>query len=653
VAGTGTGLYVSTVTVLNGAIQSINLGNSPYGYDTTATLSNPPAGNSGTATTGYAVLMNGEVDSIGWTAGTANYGPTVTITGGTTNATATANVTDGAVTGLVLTGGGTGYGVPTVTVSAPSTPGGVTATATATTANGQISGVTITNGGSGYTSAPTVTFSAPASGTTAVAGTPVLTTDPGSAPVSPSNGLCSKLFTLTPSISGVIPNNTLQAFINLARNPYPSATAMDPTNGLLGLVSGTGAFQPTLTSVPYDWSLAVSYGSAYTTASTGTALPTAGVLALDANDTLFSVRNTALTTSTPLIYGVGAYGVSVPAFGNYTTTAKGGGNGIATDLFGNIWATVNTAFLYKYPAAGGALTSYSTLSSAYGVAVDANNNVWVGHSALYSGNDVDEFAYTSGTWAQSTNFVDFPGGVDNLAVDANQNIWGAPYVTAGINGNNLVAAVLPNTGTVSSPNYNPSGGVMTPLSTPFLDGSYKPFGVAIDASGNAWYSIYGTGTSTFAGLQEVTPNSPSSITVLTSSNFLSSSATGSNGIQLGANTLTTVPAIDGAGTLFLGDAGTTDYGLHVYSTITGNTLSLAYGLKGCLATTAAPTVCAASTPAIYGVHGAVIDSTGSVWVDMYSGGVSQIIGLAAPTYPALAAGKPGLSPGLSAVNPLP
>lgn len=58
----------------------------------------------------------------------------------------------------VVTAGGSGYtSAPTVTFSAPTS--GTTATGTAIIQNGEVVAVTITDPGSGYTSAPTVTFS--------------------------------------------------------------------------------------------------------------------------------------------------------------------------------------------------------------------------------------------------------------------------------------------------------------------------------------------------------------------------------------------------------------------------------------------------------------------------------------------------------------
>ena len=67
---------------------------------------------------------------------------------------------------VTITNGGSGYtAAPTVTFSAPTS--GTTATGTAIIQNGAVVSVTITNPGNGYTAAPTVTFSAPTSGTTA------------------------------------------------------------------------------------------------------------------------------------------------------------------------------------------------------------------------------------------------------------------------------------------------------------------------------------------------------------------------------------------------------------------------------------------------------------------------------------------------------
>ena len=59
---------------------------------------------------------------------------------------------------LVIADGGAGYtSAPTITITAPTS--GTTATATATITGGIVTALTITDGGTGYTSAPTVTAS--------------------------------------------------------------------------------------------------------------------------------------------------------------------------------------------------------------------------------------------------------------------------------------------------------------------------------------------------------------------------------------------------------------------------------------------------------------------------------------------------------------
>lgn len=70
---------------------------------------------------------------------------------------------------VVITNGGSGYGntPPTVTFDAPSESWGITATGVARLTNGIVTGVDIVSSGRGYTSQPSVTFSAPNSGSTA------------------------------------------------------------------------------------------------------------------------------------------------------------------------------------------------------------------------------------------------------------------------------------------------------------------------------------------------------------------------------------------------------------------------------------------------------------------------------------------------------
>ena len=464
---------------------------------------------------------------------------------------------------------------------------------------------------------------------------------------STTSNACTLLYAATPSIAGSTPTNTLQAFVNLARNPA-SAAAMSGTVGLFSQISSTPPFVTALTTAPTDWALAICYN-----ASTASALTLAKPywLTLDANDTVY-VGGSAVTTTTPALFGLSVYGNTVPLFGSMAAgTAT---RGIATDLLGNVWVDNNGTGLYRFSlSAGGAPAgTFTTLASATPIAIDAANNVWVGHAVSTVAN-VDEFAYNSTTtsWGTTANYTALTAAnTYGLAVDANQNIWAGTY------GSTTTVDVLANTGTASAPAYTSSGTVITPIAGTLVGAATHPYGVTFDASGNAWYGIYGTPPSaTLAGLEEFVPNSTTALTSITGQSFIPGSTVGTgstSGYTLGVQ-VTNVPAIDGAGTIFLPDNnGTGD--LHIYSSTTGAVLSPTGGILAC-ALAAGATTCGTGTTAeaIYNPRMPVIDSTGSVWLGWTNGGVTQLVGIAAPTYPVLAAGKPGLSPGLTAVNPLP
>jgi hypothetical protein len=467
------------------------------------------------------------------------------------------------------------------------------------------------------------------------------------------NSSCVSLFAATPSISGAAPTNTLQAMINLARNPA-SAAAMNGTTGLFTIVpSGGAAFQPQLSAAPPDWSLAIVYISA-------TALPAQYFIALDANDTAYAGASASANLA-----ALSAYGISTPAFtaGSLGTATRQ----IAPDALGNVWVTgyktsATTTNVYQYSAAsGGAPTATYPITNAsgsevYGVAVDKSNNVWVASAATATPN-ITELAYSAGSYsANYTATVPSSFQPVALTIDASQNVWAAPYYTGG-----TIAMVLANLTPSSTATYTGSGTTVTPISATFNGGATKPLGLAIDASGNAWYGSTGSNSVTTTGVEEVEPVLSSSVITSLNPQSLVANAT------LGAYS-TGLPGIDGAGTIYLSDNESTfdatPLGIHVYSTVavTGNTsqvLSPPSGYQGCYLATSSTTTCglvnaAQSYPsAVYNARGAVADSTGSVWAGVTSGGFTQFIGLAAPSWPLLATGRPGQHPGDGTATPLP
>jgi hypothetical protein len=465
------------------------------------------------------------------------------------------------------------------------------------------------------------------------------------------NSSCVSLFGFTPSISGVAPVNTLQSMINLARNPYPSAAAMNAITGLFSIVpSGGAAFVPQLTANPPDWSLAIVYKNA-------TAFPAQYFMALDANDTVYAGGSAA-----PKIAAMSAYGVSTPSF--TAGTLGSATRQIAPDALGNVWvvgyvstAGTTTTNFYQYSAsAGGTPTAYpvtSTASQVYGLAVDKSNNVWISNAESVSPNII-EYQYTAGSPATYTpNYTaTAAGGFQPVAIsiDANQNIWTADYFTNGTS-----ASVLANLTPASTATYTTSGTSVTPVSATFASSAFKPIGVTIDASGNAWYGITGTPSSTTTGVEEVIPNLTSSaITSLTPQTLVASATLGAGAVGL--------PGIDGAGTVYLSDnSGGGGLGIHVYSTtavVSSNTgsqiLSPPAGYLGCYLATPTTTTCGTgSSSAVDNPRVTIIDSTGSAWTGITSGGFTQLIGLAAPSWPLLASGRPGQHPGDGTATPLP
>ncbi len=462
------------------------------------------------------------------------------------------------------------------------------------------------------------------------------------------NAACTSLFGFTPSITGVLPANTLQSMINLARNPYPSAAAMNATTGLLSLVSGFPAFVPALSVTPPDWTLAITYRNGIFWGPYATTM--------DANDTVYAGR---VSTQANII-GLSAYGIATPKYTTSTSYGAAAGQ-IAADAFGYVWATTNGSLVVQFSTAtgGNPINEYTIGTSGtpktFGVAVDKAGNVWVGNESAVTGNIV-ELANAAGVYTQNYTATAAGGfGPVAVTIDAQQNVWTGDYYT---NGN--LANVLPNLAAATpsaTPSYASSGTVATPISATFSK-STKPWGLVIDASANAWYGMVGGPSVTTSGVEEVIPTLTSSvITGLAPQAVVASALLESNYPQY--------PGIDGAGTIFTPNSTSAATGLAVYSSIAstvssnnGNqTLSPSGGYLGCYPQAASPTTCGngtSATPyAVYAPKSVSIDSTGSVWAAISTGGFTQLIGLAAPTWPLLASGNPGLSPGMITVNPLP
>jgi hypothetical protein len=171
---------------------------------------------------------------------------------------------------------------------------------------------------------------------------------------------CSTLFSYTTPTGGTAPTNTVQAALNIALHPLSNVPA------LYGLVAATGPFQPTLSTAPYDWTVAIYYPFSNNLSGTQ-ANP-----AIDSQGNVWGAESTGVLKMSSL---------GVPAAGSPFADSVGVGAG-AVDLGDNFYFFVdfNSEQIYKYSPAGALLNSFgpytSTASLYYQIAIDSGNNLW-------------------------------------------------------------------------------------------------------------------------------------------------------------------------------------------------------------------------------------------------------------------------------------
>jgi sugar lactone lactonase YvrE len=291
----------------------------------------------------------------------------------------------------------------------------------------------------------------------------------------------------------------------------------------------------------------------------------------------------------------GVLGSSTP-----TTVGIGGScEGLAVDRQGTVWVSNNqptaTYNLYKLVPP---LTTSTTCTSAAGCSGVLNVNSLTG--------------VTSGS---------YPLGV---AVDPNQNIWFADYLSSGVG----EVSVLPNSGSLSAPAYAASAISVAAGGEQSYDIAFAPSGTSYVA----WVdnNYLSSTASANSGVTEITPSfasSPSTqISGLTKTTYLQT-VNDAQGTLVGLNSM----AADGAGNIFSDNQN----GSQIMETTAAGTN---IGLFPCVLKSTG-TGCTSSVPT--SPRGIAVDSTGSVWVASGTQGMIQIIGLAAPTWPQLSLGKVG------------
>ncbi len=407
-----------------------------------------------------------------------------------------------------------------------------------------------------------------------------------------SNGVtgeCSSLFTAATPSGGTAPTTTLQVALNIARNPasnvatlfnlQPSSPPFQPV-----LPVGYNSFTGTYTGVPNDWTIAVVYASSSWNSPNG--------IAADSQGNIWLVSGATVARLDPL--------------GNQLETVTGGQIGannynqtIAIDLNDKALIDDNSYWVSEIDSLGNNTTladppppfdaGAANIRGFGGVAVDASNNYWAG-SADNNSSAVVTFNTASGA---GINGSFTGGGLVNpigIAIDYNGSVW----LTNSASG-------FANPGTVTKFS---SGGVVQSGTTGFSVGGMDGCaGIAIDSSGNAWITLTSTNTlAQFSNAGSLNPSGP---------------------FSGGGLNYPSAIAIDGAGNLWISNFRNSD--ISEFSS-SGTALSPSLGFYDGLSEGASGDI--------------AVDASGNVWVSDWSGyisgesitgGVTQMIGVAAPT----------------------
>ena len=264
-------------------------------------------------------------------------------------------------------------------------------------------------------------------------------------------GPCAELFTAATPPGGTAPVDTLAAMVNIAKNPGLNVTK------IYNLPTAQGAYEPSLTSAPNDWTLSIEYS--------GGGLHQGQLPAVDAQGNVWVPSH--LDPGTISEFSPTGEPLSGPGF-------SGGGlsypEAVAIDLNGNVWAanegnsTVSEHTSGGTPLSGTGFTMPG-MQFPYDLAVDGNGNVFTA-----DGNNTVAKFNSSG----SAEKLITGGGLDvpfAVALDGGENLWIA-------NGDSD-----PQANTLSK--FSNNG--VTAATTGFSGGGLTvPYFVAVDATGNVW-----------------------------------------------------------------------------------------------------------------------------------------------------------------------
>lgn len=190
------------------------------------------------------------------------------------------------------------------------------------------------------------------------------------------SGNCGSLFSATTPSGGTAPTNTIQAALNMAKNPTLGLTA------LTNLVAAAGApYQPSMgANVPNAWTIAINYAPTGLVTPKGIATDPSGNLWIpnSGNNTVTELSNAGAVLSGSG-YGIGLLNApsAIAIDTNGLAWVANSGNNTITHLNSN--GTTGTTY-----SGGG-------LNVPMGIAIDYAGDVWVSNSG---NSTISEFAST-------------------------------------------------------------------------------------------------------------------------------------------------------------------------------------------------------------------------------------------------------------------
>jgi hypothetical protein len=199
---------------------------------------------------------------------------------------------------------------------------------------------------------------------------------------------------------------------------------------LYNLVATNGPFQPTLTAAPNDWTAALEYTIPAVAAYKGGGVYINQVV-IDASQNVWTMVGSSSNAAGKLnaIFEFGQDFTSLSPASGYTDSTLNGPYGLAFDLTGNLWiANTNASNLTEYASNGTFLKSVTGggVSGPAYVAVDKSNNVWVANFGLGS-NYPGASEFTNAGVALSGTSGYSGAGVDGyqqgVAIDASGDAW--------------------------------------------------------------------------------------------------------------------------------------------------------------------------------------------------------------------------------------